>query len=151
MKMARSGSRLGLPPQAGLATATKELPMATPLPRPPRMMSGSPATATRDSGMQYEVRKTPGVTEIALKGSMCFSDHRAFLDVMAEFEAPAGHRLVFNLSKLEYIDSSGLGMFLIAGDEARKKALDFRIESPKADVRRIIDLGRLDRILDIRP
>jgi len=104
-----------------------------------------------ESAMRYEIRKAQGVTEIALKGGMSFSDHRAFQEMMAEFDGPAGHQVVFNLSELEYVDSSGLGMLLIADTKAKKKSLKFRLQSPKADVRRVIDLGKLDRVFDIRP
>ncbi len=107
---------------------------------------GSPVGTT----MRYEITKRPGVTEVALKGSMCFSDHNAFREIMEAFNVPAGHQMVFNLSNLEYVDSSGLGMFLIADEEAKKKSIRFRLEFPRNDVRRVINLGKLDRIIDIR-
>ena len=125
--------------------------MPNPQRRPSLSGSDGPVAVSETDAMRYEVRKAPGLTEIALKGRMTFSDHRAFQEMMAEFDAPVGHQLVFNLSKLESVDSSGLGMLLIAGDEAKKKSLQFRIESPKAEVRRVIDLGKLDRVFDIRP
>ena len=102
------------------------------------------------AALKFEVQRTEGVTEIAFKGELGYLDHRAFLEVMAEFNAPAGHQLVFNLSKLETVDSSGLGMFLIANEEAEKRSLRFRISHPRSEVLRIINLGKLDRILDVR-
>ena len=103
------------------------------------------------SAMRYKIRKSPGLTEIILEGGMSFSDHEDFQKMMLAFDLPAGDQVVLNLSTLQHVDSSGLGMLLIVGAEAQKKALKLRLVSPRAEVRRVIDLGRLDRVFDIQP
>ncbi|CAK0768960.1 hypothetical protein CCP2SC5_460007 [Azospirillaceae bacterium] len=103
-----------------------------------------------ETGLQYDVSMHGNVTEVSLKGRMCFSDHNIFSKIMSTFDVNPGHQIVFNLSKLDYVDSSGLGMFLIADDEARRKSIKFRIVSPKSEVQRIFALGKLDRILDVK-
>ncbi len=110
-----------------------------------------PAARAGRAELKYDILKSEGVTEIALKGGLGYPDHRAFMEVMEEFNVPAGHQLVFNLSKLETVDSSGLGMFLIANEEAKKRSLRFRVSHPRYEVLRVINLGKLDRILDVRP
>ena len=108
------------------------------------------ATARADKAtLNFDVQRSEGVTEISLKGGLSYGDHRAFLDIMQEFNAPAGHQVVFNLSKLEAVDSSGLGMFLIANEEAKKKSLKFRILQPRSEVLKIMNLGKLYNILDV--
>jgi anti-anti-sigma factor len=75
--------------------------------------------------MEYSIETGPGITEIALRGRMTFSDHEKFRHVMAAFQGPEGHHMVFDLTGLEFVDSSGLGMLIIARDTAQKKQLEF--------------------------
>ena len=54
--------------------------------------------------MDFSVREAPASTEIVLSGRMTFADHDTFRDVIATFERPAGHRVVFDLSRLDWFD-----------------------------------------------
>jgi anti-anti-sigma factor len=99
--------------------------------------------------MDYRIRQTGGVTEIALSGQMTFVDHDKFRQVMTAFDGPSGHRMVFDLSDLEFVDSSGLGMFLIARDLAEKKRLGLSLRGVRNDVRRLMDLARFERVIPI--
>ena len=100
--------------------------------------------------MQYEIRSAPGVTTVDIRGRLCFSDHALFREVIAAFDRPAGERLIFDLGALEFIDSSGLGMLIIARDEAKKRQLAFEIENVRAEVKRLMDMARFDRHFTIR-
>ncbi len=59
-------------------------------------------------------------------------------------------RFVFDLSRLDYIDSSGLGAFVKRMKEARQKGGDLKIATPGEDVSKVFELTRLDRVFDIR-
>ena len=82
---------------------------------------------------------------------MCFSDHATFRDIMRTFDLPPGECVVFDMTALDLIDSSGLGMLIIARDESKKRQLDFVIENPKAEVRRLMDMAKFERFFTIRP
>ena len=101
------------------------------------------------SAMKFRINSTPGVTEIALSGRMTFSDHDTFRTVMSAFEGPSGHEMVFDLSGLEFVDSSGLGMFLIARDIAEKKRLNFKVKGVQTGVRRVMNLAKFERVIQI--
>ena len=47
------------------------------------------------------------------------------------------------------MDSSGLGMFIIARDTARKRNLDFTIRGARGGVRRLITIARFRTMFDI--
>lgn len=100
--------------------------------------------------MEYEVRKQPGVTEFRLKGQMGFSDHVQFKNLMAAFESAEKTRVVFNLDELHAVDSSGLGMFIMAREEATRRGHAFTLERPRSEVKRVMDLAKFDRFFDIR-
>ena len=101
--------------------------------------------------MNYEIRRAPDGVEIGIKGRMSFSDHAVFREVIAAFVGGPGARVTFDLKELEFIDSSGLGMLIIARDEAKKKQLTFTIDNARADVKRLMDMARFDRFFTIRP
>ena len=100
--------------------------------------------------MNYEIRKLATGVEVGLRGRMGFSDHAAFRRVIAAFDGSPGQNVAFDLRDLETIDSSGLGMLIIAQEEAKKKNLTFSIESPRNDVKRLMDMGRFERFFTIR-
>ncbi|RJF82123.1 anti-sigma factor antagonist [Azospirillum cavernae] len=99
--------------------------------------------------MDFTVTDAHDSTEIRLHGRMTFSDHDTFRSVIAAFERPAGHRMVFDLSGLDFVDSSGLGMFIIARDTAQKKKLDFAMRGARDEVQRLITLAKLHKVFTI--
>ncbi|MDQ2103934.1 STAS domain-containing protein [Azospirillum isscasi] len=101
------------------------------------------------AAMDFSVREAPASTEIVLSGRMTFADHDTFRDVIATFERPAGHRMVFDLSRLDFVDSSGLGMFIIARDTAQRRNLDFAIRGARNEVRRLITIAKFHTMFNI--
>ena len=99
--------------------------------------------------MGYRINAGAGVTEIALSGRMTFADHDTFRHVISAFDGPSGHEMVFDLSGLEFVDSSGLGMFLIARDVAERKRLSFKLKNVQGDVRRLMSLAKFERVIQI--
>lgn len=99
--------------------------------------------------MDFTVRDAQDSTEIRLQGRMTFSDHDTFRSVIAAFDRPAGHRIVFDLSGLDFVDSSGLGMFIIARDTAQKRSLEFSIRAARDEVKRLITVAKFHRMFTI--
>ncbi len=106
-------------------------------------------TMATEGAMNFRIRQAPGMTEIALSGRMTFVDHDTFRQVMTAFDGPSGHRMVFDLSELDFVDSSGLGMFLIARDLASKKRLSLSLRGARDDVRRSMNLAKFERVIPI--
>lgn len=101
--------------------------------------------------MEFEIHRNDRATEVRLKGQMFYSDHHAFKDVMAAFETPDTDRVVFNLNDLRDIDSSGLGMLIIAREEAEKRGVAFSLLHPRHEVKRVMDLAKFDEVFDVTP
>ena len=99
--------------------------------------------------MRVETTINAGVFEAKLIDQMLFSDHRAFRSLLKEISQSGAKKCIFNLSGLTSIDSSGLGMFMIALDEARKSHWTLTIKSPQGHVRSLLVLGRFDKLLNI--
>ncbi|CAO3442120.1 MULTISPECIES: STAS domain-containing protein [unclassified Azospirillum] len=99
--------------------------------------------------MDFTVSDVHDLTEIRLSGRMTFTDHNAFRSVIAAMDRPAGHRVVFDLSDLEFVDSTGLGVFFIAHDTARRKDLRLAMQGARDQVHRVFRAANLHGIIPV--
>lgn len=79
---------------------------------------------------------------VAMSGDLTFTDHNAFLSLMNRLLGSSGGPVVIDLSRLEFINSAGLGMLLIARDEAGKNHRQITLRGPKAQVERMFAATR---------
>ncbi|MGQ9365708.1 STAS domain-containing protein [Azospirillum sp. ST 5-10] len=98
--------------------------------------------------MDYRIRSTPEATEILLNGRLTFADHETFRAVLAAVDGPAGHGVVLDLAELEFLDSSGLGMVVIARDLAQRKSLAFSVRGARDEIRRMVAVARFQPLFD---
>lgn len=101
------------------------------------------------SSMQFTVRPTPDAVEVMLSGRFEFTDHERFRDVAALVAANPGKRFVLDVGGLDFIDSAGLGMILILQEEAERGGVGLTVRRARGDVRRSIELARIDEIVKI--
>jgi anti-anti-sigma factor len=87
--------------------------------------------------------------EAALGDSLTSADLNAFRDLLAEMKKSKCKVMLLDLSNLNWIDSAGLGMLLLAKETSEKAGLDFVVRSPKGDVKSLLELGRFDKIFNI--
>lgn len=99
--------------------------------------------------MEFKISNGPEETVFHFTGRMTFADHDKFRAVMAAFDGGPGHGMIFDLSGLDFVDSSGLGMFIIARDTAQKKGLNFSISGARDDVKRLITVAKFHKMFNI--
>lgn len=87
--------------------------------------------------------------EVGLSGRLVFSENRAFRNVIEEFSDQAGKSVVFDVSELEFIDSAGLGMLLIAKEEADKFMMPLVVRGAQGQVREMFEISSFSSILTI--
>jgi anti-sigma B factor antagonist len=64
----------------------------------------------------------------------------------------AGHRkLIIDLSKVDFVDSAGLGSLIGGMRAARQAGGDLRIADPSEQARMLLSLTSLDQVLKIHP
>jgi anti-anti-sigma factor len=101
--------------------------------------------------MRIQTRMNGSVFEANLGDSMTFSDSGAFRALLQEVTKAQVSSCVFDLSELRSIDSSGLGMFMIARDEAKKRGWSLTLRAPQQQVLSLLKLAKFDSLLAIRP
>lgn len=99
---------------------------------------------------ELEMKEQDGALEIILKGEI---DHHSAVRIRSDIDAYISQnrptRTVMDLSGIEFMDSSGLG--LIMGRYALMQSIggDLKIKNPNERIVRIFKLAGLERIVDV--
>ncbi|PWC52339.1 STAS domain-containing protein [Azospirillum sp. TSO22-1] len=102
---------------------------------------------TTDGTPSCELREGDGVSY--LHGHLTFETYpsmRSALDGLLRHHAP---RHVLDVSALQHIDSAGLGMLLIAHEEMRRANRTLVLRAASGQVRRVLEVTRMKRIMTI--
>lgn len=85
---------------------------------------------------------------IIISGTLQFQDHPAFNDLVDEL-AQINKDVSFDLSKLERIDSAGIGMLFLAHKMVSKSNKKMTIKGANGQVKRVFDLTDIGRQIKI--
>ncbi len=97
--------------------------------------------------MQMQIDRDNG--RIAVSGEFTFTDHGPFKRMITEMFETKGKAIVIDLSKLEFIDSAGLGMLLLARDEAKKANRVLVLKNPGGQVKRMFGVTKFDKLFTV--
>lgn len=86
---------------------------------------------------------------VSLSERLMFSDHDDFRQVIASLVESDKANRVLDLKELVSVDSAGLGMLVIAHEECQSINAKLVIRGATGQVRRMLELGRFDTILQI--
>jgi anti-anti-sigma factor len=86
---------------------------------------------------------------VALSGELTFADHEVFREIADRLFKGARRSVAIDLSRLEFIDSAGLGMLLIARDEAIKAERKVVLRNPQGQVKRIFAATNFDTLFTV--
>jgi anti-anti-sigma factor len=97
--------------------------------------------------MRFEFKS--GDDNVSFSGDLTFTDHMAFREIADRLAASPGKTLVIELSGLDFVDSAGLGMLLIARDEASKANRTLILRGAKGQVQRMFALTKFDKLFTV--
>ncbi|MBI5164850.1 MAG: STAS domain-containing protein [Magnetospirillum sp.] len=81
-------------------------------------------------------------------GSLTFRDNAAFTAALAELDKAAPGPLTFDFSGVDYVDSFGIGLLVLANDEAAKRGLTLHVLNVQPAVEKL--LGHFGLVEDLR-
>lgn len=84
-----------------------------------------------------------------LCGKLSFADNDAMRPLLEEMARGSGQTIILDLSQLDYVDSFGIGLFLVALDEAKKAGNRLVVRNAHGAVKRIFTLANLDTLLEM--
>jgi anti-anti-sigma factor len=97
--------------------------------------------------MRFEFKDTDA--SVSLSGDLTFTDHIAFRELADRVAASKDKTIVIELSNLSFIDSAGLGMLLIARDEAKNANRILVLRGAKGQVGRMFALTKFDTLFSV--
>ncbi len=99
--------------------------------------------------MDYNNREEGEILVIQLSGRLTFTDSQAFDNVLNAMENSNLGKCVFDFRDLEFIDSSGLSMLLLARDVAGTRNMDLIFRAARGEVKDRLDFARFNTIVAI--
>jgi anti-anti-sigma factor len=86
---------------------------------------------------------------VSMTGEFTFADHPAFQGILKQLNDGRGRPVVFDMTGLDFIDSAGLGMLILARDEAKKLGSAIRLRGPQGQVKRIFAVTKFDALFAV--
>lgn len=99
--------------------------------------------------MRYHVDIKEDVFEALVSEKITFSDLEGFREMIQKMMESKASQNIMDLSDVEFIDSAGLGMLLLARDEISKSDMNLILRSPKGQVKRMFSVARFDQMFEI--
>jgi HptB-dependent secretion and biofilm anti anti-sigma factor len=86
---------------------------------------------------------------IKVGGRMTHKDHKAFRDILAKINEAKTATVVFDLSGVEFMDSSALGMLLIVRDAAVQQRRDVVLKGATGQVENLMKVAKLHKYFTV--
>lgn len=101
--------------------------------------------------MDYTVRDGNGVREVFLKGQLTFEadeDFRKIIGGMEMDRTGAGVlEVVLDMGGLDFIDSAGLGLLVLANNTANRSHVRLSMRGPRGQVRDLIEMSEFHTLI----
>ena len=96
--------------------------------------------------MRFELKDD---STVAVSGDLTFTDHVAFREIVDRLANSRSKTVVIDVSELKFIDSAGLGMLLIAREEAAKAGRSLVLRGAQGQVSRMFGLTKFDQLFTV--
>ena len=80
---------------------------------------------------------------------LSYADHVSFRETLDLMVESGKKKFVIELGLLQSIDSAGLGMFMVARDEAKKGNWSLVLRSPQGQVKKMLELAKFGDMIAI--
>lgn len=102
--------------------------------------------------MQIAVKNRDDITVLCLNGRFDFSVHRDFKNAHdVALQTQGLKEVVVDLTEVEYMDSSALGMLLLLREKANMSNIDVSLRSRDGFVQQILEVANFQNIFNISP
>lgn len=100
--------------------------------------------------MDISTSKNGGAGIIGLRGRFDFSAHRSFREAYEALLQEASVSVIeVDLSAVEYMDSSALGMLLMLRDRSKAVGKAVKLKHPNPTVAQILDIANFQKLFQI--
>lgn len=99
--------------------------------------------------MDYQVSTANNIIEAKVCDKITFTDIEGLREIINQMLESNADSMVMNLEDVQFIDSAGLGMLLLARDELAKKDGNLILRHPTGQVKRMFDVAKFDALFTI--
>lgn len=97
--------------------------------------------------MEYSVKNNGGQVTATISGNITFSQNVRFRQMMKDLSEESLTACVIDISNVEMVDSAGLGMFLIAKEQADTEGWKLSVTGASGHVETMLKLTKLSDLL----
>jgi anti-anti-sigma factor len=97
--------------------------------------------------MNYTVRDENGIREVDLMGQLTFDATESFREVIDSLERDHVKTCLLNMNGLDFIDSAGLGLLVLAHASAGRAGIPLSMRHPHGQVREMIEIAEFHTII----
>lgn len=99
--------------------------------------------------MQASVSVADGKAVIKLQGRFDFNAHREFREVVDKAMEGTAREVLVDLSGVDYLDSSALGMLLMLRDKSKTAAREVALTNCSGAVKQVLDIANFSKLFRI--
>ena len=100
--------------------------------------------------MALDTQVQGNVARIMMKGRFDFHVHRDFKETYTKlFENSAVQQIEIEMSKLDYLDSSALGMLMLLNERAKSVNKSITLVNPSGVVSQVLEVANFNRLFTI--
>lgn len=97
--------------------------------------------------MEYRIEKNDSGTTVVFTGDITFSENVSFRQILKELAESDVDTCTFDLTDVGMVDSAGLGMFLIAKEQADTAGWKLSVSGAQGHVASMLKLTKLSDLL----
>ena len=98
--------------------------------------------------MEYDINISGNSGTVALKGRFTFAENKLLREILEKFDETVLN-CTMDIKNLEFIDSAGLGMIILANDTITENGGKFILKHAQGQVKKMLDLTRFGDIITI--
>jgi len=99
--------------------------------------------------MEYRIEIGANETVVQLSGRLTFNDHVPWRALIHEMSRDAAKNQTMDLGALEFVDSAGIGMLLIAREEMSAAGKHLSLRNAKGQVKRVLNVAQINKLIPI--
>ncbi len=99
--------------------------------------------------MDYAIEAKDHESIVRLRGRLTFNDHAKLRTLITEMQGSKGKRQILDLGNLEFVDSAGIGMLLIAHEEMGNADKQLVLRGAAGQVKRVLSVAQLGKIVTV--
>lgn len=97
--------------------------------------------------MDFTLKDDAGVRVVGLAGELTFEASDSFREMIGTLDSTIISGCVLDLSALEFIDSAGLGLLVLANATAKRAGVALSMRHPQGQVREMIETAEFHTII----